>query len=102
MARPLRIERAGAWYHVTGRGLERRVLFRDAKDRFHWLELLGEATELWRLRVQAKGLRAGVGAVFGAEGRRDGLESAGTRSGRAGLRSRQHRDQAFRGPSEGR
>src|SRR5260221_6610522 len=48
MARPLRIERAGAWYHVTGRGLERRAIFLDAKDRMHWLELVGEAVDLWR------------------------------------------------------
>src|SRR5438477_602238 len=51
MARPLRIERAGAWYHVTGRGLERRSIFADAKDRTHWLELLDEATDLWRLLI---------------------------------------------------
>jgi len=47
MARPLRIERAGAWYHVTGRGLERRAIFLDARDRRRWLELLGEASDLW-------------------------------------------------------
>jgi REP element-mobilizing transposase RayT len=51
MARPLRIEQAGAWYHVTGRGLERRHIFADAKDRSHWLELLAEASDLWRLVV---------------------------------------------------
>jgi hypothetical protein len=33
MARPLRIEVAGGWYHVTGRGNERRALFRDEQDR---------------------------------------------------------------------
>ena len=53
MARPLRIERAGAWYHVTARGLERRALFRDDKDRLHWLELLAEGAGLWRLVVHA-------------------------------------------------
>ena len=51
MARPLRIERAGAWYHVTGRGLERRSIFADAKDRNYWLDLLEEATDLWRLLI---------------------------------------------------
>ena len=51
MARPLRIERSGAWYHVTGRGLERRNLFAGTKDRSHWLELLDEATDLWRLII---------------------------------------------------
>jgi REP element-mobilizing transposase RayT len=33
MARPLRIEVDGGWYHVTGRGNERRALFRDERDR---------------------------------------------------------------------
>ena len=51
MARPLRIERAGAWYHVTGRGLERRNIFADAKDRSHWLGLLAQASDLWRVVV---------------------------------------------------
>ena len=51
MARPWRIERAGAWYHVTGRGLERRNIFADAKDRSHWLGLLAEASDLWRVVV---------------------------------------------------
>jgi REP element-mobilizing transposase RayT len=33
MARPLRIEVAGGWYHVTARGNERRHIFRDDRDR---------------------------------------------------------------------
>ncbi len=32
MARPLRIEYPGAFYHVMNRGLERREIFRDTKD----------------------------------------------------------------------
>lgn len=32
MARPLRIEYPGAFYHVMNRGLERREIFRDKKD----------------------------------------------------------------------
>jgi hypothetical protein len=32
MARPLRIEYSGAFYHVLNRGLERREIFRDKKD----------------------------------------------------------------------
>jgi putative transposase len=42
MARPLRIERAGGWYHITARGNERRPIFRDDRDRQHFCELLGE------------------------------------------------------------
>jgi len=29
VARTIRIERAGAWYHVTARGNERRAIYRD-------------------------------------------------------------------------
>jgi REP element-mobilizing transposase RayT len=40
MARPLRIEHPGGWYHLTARGNERRAIFRDDRDRAHFLELL--------------------------------------------------------------
>src|SRR5437867_9529175 len=53
MARPLRIERAGAWYRVTSRGLERGLIFADDKDRIHWLALLEEGSESWQLVVHA-------------------------------------------------
>ncbi len=43
MARPLRINVAGGWYHVTGRGNERRAIFRDDEDRHQFLERLAEA-----------------------------------------------------------
>ena len=43
MARPLRMERAGAWHHVTARGTERRVIFADDRDRRRWTELIAEA-----------------------------------------------------------
>jgi putative transposase len=36
MARPLRFERVGGRYHVTARGNERKDLFRDDSDRFHF------------------------------------------------------------------
>jgi hypothetical protein len=37
MARPLRIERVGGRYHATARGNERRNIFRDDTDRFHFV-----------------------------------------------------------------
>jgi len=37
MARPLRIEYAGAHYHVTSRGNERKAIFRDDTDREKFL-----------------------------------------------------------------
>ena len=45
MPRPIRVEFAGAVYHVTARGNERREIFRDEKDRRRFLETLGEAAQ---------------------------------------------------------
>ena len=56
MARPLRIERAGAWYHVTARGNERRPIYRDERDRLHFCELLGEAVSRFRFRMHSYAL----------------------------------------------
>jgi putative transposase len=42
MARPLRIEIPGGRYHLTARGNERRKIFRDDRDRLHFLDLLSE------------------------------------------------------------
>jgi REP element-mobilizing transposase RayT len=53
MARPLRIERPGGRYHVTARGNERKAVYRDDTDRFHFLELLSEATERFGIRIHA-------------------------------------------------
>ena len=33
MARPIRIEQAGGWYHLTARGNELRPIYRDPRDR---------------------------------------------------------------------
>jgi putative transposase len=51
MARPLRIQRAGGRYQVTARGNERRAIFRDDRDRRHFLELLGELPERFGTRL---------------------------------------------------
>jgi hypothetical protein len=53
MARPLRIERVGCWYHLTARGNERRDIFRDDKDRRHFLQLLESAAGMFALRLHA-------------------------------------------------
>lgn len=42
MARPLRLELAGALYHVTSRGDGRDDIYRSDDDRAAWLETLGE------------------------------------------------------------
>lgn len=53
MARPLRIERIGGWYHLTARGNERREIYRDNRDRQHFCELLAEMVERFRVRLHA-------------------------------------------------
>lgn len=53
MARPLRLEHAGALWHVTCRGNERRSIFRDDRDRNLFLAVLSEAVELFAWRLHA-------------------------------------------------
>ncbi|EKD52187.1 MAG: protein of unknown function DUF1568 [uncultured bacterium] len=53
MARPLRIEYDGAWYHVMNRGLERRNIFREPKDYDHFISLLKEITEIFSIEIHA-------------------------------------------------
>ena len=51
MARPLRIERPGGWYHVSARGNERKAVYRADRDRQHFLELLAEMVARFRVRL---------------------------------------------------
>jgi len=53
MARPLRVNIADGWYHVMHRGIERRDIFVDARDRRHFLSLLEEVCVRYRFRVHA-------------------------------------------------
>lgn len=53
MARPLRIERAGGWYHITNRGNDRRAVFLDDRDRTHFCELLEEMVFRFQVRLHA-------------------------------------------------
>ena len=53
MARPPRILKAGAWYHLTARGIERRAIFLDDKDRRHFCQLLGEWVERFGIVLHA-------------------------------------------------
>ncbi|MEX0803993.1 MAG: hypothetical protein WD688_11850 [Candidatus Binatia bacterium] len=46
MARPLRIEYSGAFYHVINRGLSRRNIFMEEKGRRSFLDLLSDITRL--------------------------------------------------------
>lgn len=53
MARPIRIEYAGALYHVTSRGNRRENIFADDEDRLIWLEVFSQvcARFNWRCHV---------------------------------------------------
>ena len=45
MARPLRIEYCGAFYHITSRGNERKAVYKSHRDREEFLSYLQSATE---------------------------------------------------------
>ncbi len=51
MARKLRVQFAGAIYHVTIRGVERRRIFDDDADRERFLARLGDAVEEYGVRL---------------------------------------------------
>ena len=49
LARPLRIEYPGAYYHVTARGVGRGTIFFDDGDREDFLQRLAKAHDRWGL-----------------------------------------------------
>src|SRR5438132_10075420 len=53
MARPLRINLAGLWYHVTARGNEQTAIYRDERDRVHFLGLFARWQERFGVRLHA-------------------------------------------------
>lgn len=53
MARPLRIEYPGAFYHVASRGNEQKDVFKSLRDREKFLEYLESATERYEAVVHA-------------------------------------------------
>lgn len=53
MARPLRIEYEGAWYHVMNRGRGRQSIFPGPEGYRAFLETVGEACERFGLEVHA-------------------------------------------------
>lgn len=53
MARPLRIAFPGAFYHVTTRGNERKVVYKSKRDREKFLECLETATERYHAVIHA-------------------------------------------------
>ena len=53
MARPARIHYAGAVYHVTARGNNREVIFRDGKDKNYYLSLVKKYKEKFNFSLYA-------------------------------------------------
>ena len=53
MARPLRIEYPGAFYHVINRGQRREAIFDDDRDRERFLSCLARMSTLFRVRLHA-------------------------------------------------
>ncbi len=53
MARALRIDVPGGFYHAMARGLERRRIFPSEAARRHWLGLLAELPERFAVRLHA-------------------------------------------------
>ena len=58
MARPLRIDVAGGWYHVMSRGIERRSIFLDDTYCLHFLDLLGEMSLRVDIEVHVARMRS--------------------------------------------
>ncbi len=53
MSRPLRIEYAGAWYHVMNRGRRKEDIFWNIQDFTSFVEVLQEASDGWNLKIAA-------------------------------------------------
>jgi len=53
MPRPPRIQYPGAWHHVMNRGVDRQAVFRDRRDRPHFLVLLEEAVARFGVELHA-------------------------------------------------
>lgn len=53
MARPLRLEYPGAWYHVMNRGAGRRAIFKTDQHRRLFLALLGDIFDTYYVQTHA-------------------------------------------------
>jgi len=51
MARPLRIEYPGAWYHVMHRGAQMQHVFLDDADHGSFYSLLQDIRDMWNVET---------------------------------------------------
>jgi len=56
MARPLRIEYPGAWYHVMNRGRRKEQIFFNEKDYILFIKILGDCVRLYGFEIHAYSL----------------------------------------------
>ena len=56
MARPLRIEYPGAWYHILNRGAGKRRIFYSERDHELFMQLLGETSQIYGIEIHAYSL----------------------------------------------
>ena len=86
MARKIRIEYAGAAYHVMARGNQGRDIYADERDRKLWLATLGEACRKtgWRIHAWVRRITSGAGH-WPAEAERAAGTGAAEKTTGAGL-----------------
>src|SRR5438132_2071692 len=53
MARPLRIEYEGAWYHVMNRGISHQAIYKTIDHRRMFLDLLAEISSKFFVEIHA-------------------------------------------------
>ena len=51
MARPIRVDFSGAWYHVLNRGIEKRAIFRSRRCYEKFIELLSGVPKRFGVRL---------------------------------------------------
>jgi transposase IS200 family protein len=76
MARKLRVEYAGAFYHVICRGNQRQVIFRSDADRKYYMERLEQYRQRYEFRIYAYVLMSNhVGSTSAGVGQKEVIDS---------------------------
>jgi REP element-mobilizing transposase RayT len=53
MARPLRLQYPGAWYHIMNRGKNGETIFQEEADYLAFIDLLKESASMWNIKIAA-------------------------------------------------
>ena len=62
MARPLRVEYSGAFYHVINRGNNQEKIFKNYRDKEKFLEYLEKANERFSILIHTYWLMSNISA----------------------------------------